>query len=83
MNEAVTAVLPLVVFFGGLYAFVKISQFRRSRSRETVDPHVVRPVTRQYADRSHTIYKCELCGKERELKGYFKSEDCEEFEANQ
>ena len=82
MSDVLLTVLPLVVFFVGLYVFVKVSQFRRSRSTEVVDPHVVVEVPRDYAGSQRYIYKCELCGKERERKEFFYDEDCDEFEAN-
>ena len=82
LSDVVMAFLPLVIFFVGIYTFVKISQFRRTNSRETIDPHVIVEVRREYAGTPRWIYKCEYCNKERERKEYFLDEDCEDFEAN-
>jgi FPC/CPF motif-containing protein YcgG len=82
VSDVAMAFLPLVILFVGLYVFVKVSDFRQSQTRETIDPHVVKQIDRYYGDKIHTIHKCEYCDKERERKEYFLQEDCEGFEAN-
>jgi hypothetical protein len=74
-------ILAMAAPFLGLYLFVKLSKLRRSLRSETVGPHVVEPVQRQYGDQPYTCYRCKYCKKEFERKEFFLGEDCEDFEA--
>ncbi|ELZ22550.1 hypothetical protein C477_04109 [Haloterrigena salina JCM 13891] len=74
-------ILLFVAIFGGMRVFTWFSRFRRESQNETVGPHVVEPHQKWYGNTPHTVYRCKFCGKERELKAYFHSEDCEEFDA--
>lgn len=74
-------VLILLAIFGGMYAFVRISQYRRQSQIQTVGPHVIIPITEEYGNSPWTIYRCKYCDKERERKDFFRYEDCGEFRA--
>ncbi|WP_435179567.1 hypothetical protein [Halorussus sp. AFM4] len=71
------AAAPLV----GMYVFTRVLRLRRSFRTETVGPHVVEPVDREYGDQPYTTYRCKYCEREFERKEFFRDADCEEFAA--
>ncbi|PSP54335.1 hypothetical protein BRC82_10490 [Halobacteriales archaeon QS_1_67_19] len=75
--------LATIAPFAGLYAFAKLSSVYRSFATETVGPHVVEPVQREYGETPYTRYRYKYCGTEFERKTFLVDEDCEEFGASE
>jgi len=67
----------------GLYVFAKVIGLWRSFQTETVGPHVLEPVDREYGDQPYTCYRCKYCKREFERTEFFRGEDCEDFEATE